>query len=505
MMQARIVGTAPEATPSEAIVLPVLEGRSALDGEVGVLDRRLRGALSEVIRRPGAGKILETTLIRGGEDGGPSWILLVGVGTAAQLDLVRLRNALQGAGRVLRRYGVRRAAVVATSPLKRAGGVADLARALTEGIALANFDAGVLKTAPDAVRPPIAALGIIGLDGGAGAAAAVRQGLVLGDATNLARRWINLPANALTPTIFVEKVRQALPRSGLELRVLELADMRRLRMGALLAVARGSEEPPKLIVLRYHGGGRRAGRVLGLVGKGITFDSGGISIKPADGMAAMKSDMGGGAAVVSAMLAIATLKPKIDVIGVVPATENMPSGKAARPGDVVTASNGKTIEIINTDAEGRLVLADGLTYAIQQGATHLVDIATLTGSMRRTMGPVSTGAFSNDPALMAQVRRAAELAGERVWEMPMWPDYDGLVTSEVADLKNAFVPWAAATTAAIFLREFVDSRPWVHLDIAGSAVQDAVELKAIPRGPTGAGVRLLAHLAGLLAGDSAVT
>jgi leucyl aminopeptidase len=239
--------------------------------------------------------------------------------------------------------------------------------------------------------------------------------------------------------------------------------------------------------------------MLALVGKGITFDSGGISIKPAQNMEMMKSDMGGGAAVVGAMLAIAELEPKINVIGIVPTTENMPSGHAIKPGDVVTGSGGKTIEIINTDAEGRLILSDGITYAVKEGATHIVDIATLTGSIVRTLGPLAIGAFSNDPTLMDQVRRAADLAGERLWELPLWAEYNGLMDSQIADLKNSSVPWAGATTAAIFLREFVDGKPWVHLDIAGSAWQDAPELKGVPLGPTGSGVRVMAHLAELLA------
>jgi leucyl aminopeptidase len=293
-------------------------------------------------------------------------------------------------------------------------------------------------------------------------------------------------------------VKEAVKGTGLDLKVLEVDDMRRLKMGALLAVARGSDEPAKMIVLRYSSG-PKGGPTLALVGKGITFDSGGISIKPAQNMEMMKSDMGGGAAVVGAMLAIAELKPKINVIGIVPTTENMPSGKAIKPGDVVTGSGGKTIEIINTDAEGRLILSDGITYAVNEGATHIVDIATLTGSIGRTLGPLAIGAFGNNPALMDLVRRAADLAGERVWELPTWADYDGLIDSEIADIKNATVPWAGATTAALFLREFVDGRPWVHLDIAGSAWQDASELKTVPKGPTGSGVRVMAHLAQLLA------
>jgi leucyl aminopeptidase len=375
--------------------------------------------------------------------------------------------------------------------------VADVARAAVEGIGLGNFTLGSLKTKHEDAVTRIEEVSVIGLDGQKAAADAVKDAVVLADATNQIREWVNAPANTFTPTVFVEKVKAATKGNDLEMDVLEMDDMRRLKMGALLAVAQGSDQPAKMIVLRYKGG-RKGGRTLALIGKGITFDSGGISIKPAQNMEKMKSDMGGGAAVVGAMLSIAELQPKVNVIGVVPTTENMPSGKAIKPGDVVTASSGKTIEIINTDAEGRLILSDGITYALKQGATHLVDIATLTGSIARTLGPVAMGAFSNDAKLMDLVRRAADLAGERVWELPLYADYDGMMDSEVADLKNSSVQWAGATMAAIFLREFVEGRPWVHLDIAGSAWQDAGELRSIPKGPTGSGVRVMAHLAELL-------
>jgi len=426
------------------------------------------------------------------------WTVLLGLGKPPELDLVRLRNALQAAGRVLRKRGHRRVTVILPKAVAATAGPADMARAATEGIGLSNFEAGSLKTRQEQALTEIDALSIIGLNGEKSAAAAVKDGLVLAEATNRIRGWVNAPANAFTPTVFVEKVKEAVKGTGLDLKVLEVDDMRRLKMGALLAVARGSDEPAKMIVLRY-GGGRKGGPTLALVGKGITFDSGGISIKPAQNMEMMKSDMGGGAAVVGAMLAIAQLKPKLNVIGIVPTTENMPSGKAIKPGDVVTGSGGKTIEIINTDAEGRLILSDGITYAVNEGATHIVDIATLTGSIARTLGPLAIGAFGNNPPLMELVRRSADLAGERLWELPTWADYDGLIDSEIADIKNATVPWAGATTAALFLREFVDGRPWVHLDIAGSAWQDAAELKTVPRGPTGSGVRVMAHLAQLLA------
>jgi leucyl aminopeptidase len=498
-MQARLVDTAPEKVEADALILPVFEGEKAVPAEAAALDKKLKGTIAELLKGDGfKGKFMELVPVHNLASVPSRWTVLAGVGKREHLDMVRLRNVLQAAGRTLRKRGTRSIAVIVPTGVARQGSGADVARAVTEGIGLGNFEAASLKTRPDRTVGRIGSLEIIGLNGQKAAASAVKDSLALTDATNRIREWINLPANAFTPTVFVEKVKEATKGSGLDLKVLELDDMKRLKMGALLAVARGSEEPAKMIVLRY-GGGKKGGPTLALVGKGITFDSGGISIKPAQHMEMMKSDMGGGAAVVGAMLAIAALKPKINVLAVVPTTENMPSGKAIKPGDVVTGSGGKTIEIINTDAEGRLILSDGITYAVNEGATHIVDIATLTGSIARTLGPLAIGAFSNDPPLMTLVSEAADLAGERVWELPTWADYDGLIDSDIADIKNSTVPWAGATTAALFLREFVDGRPWVHLDIAGSAWQDASELKTVPKGPTGSGVRLMAHLAQLLA------
>ena len=498
-MQERLLTTAPEKAEADALILPIFEGQAKLPPEAVALDKKLKGAITQLLAdREFRGKFMELVPVHNLNNLPSKWTVLVGVGKSEDLDMVRLRNALQSAGRVLRKRGHRRVAVILPKGVAARGSATDVARAVTEGIGLSNFDVGSLKTRHEDAVTQISALSIVGLDGDKAASAAVKDAIVLADATNRIREWVNAPANAFTPTVFVEKVKEAVKGTGLDLKVLEVDDMRRLKMGALLAVARGSDEPAKMIVLRYSGG-RKGGPMLALVGKGITFDSGGISIKPAQNMEMMKSDMGGGAAVVGAMLAIAELEPKINVIGVVPTTENMPSGHAIKPGDVVTGSGGKTIEIINTDAEGRLILSDGLTYAVKEGATHIVDIATLTGSIARTLGPLAIGAFGNNPALMDLVRRAADLAGERLWELPLWAEYNGLMDSQIADLKNASVPWAGATTAAIFLREFVDGKPWVHLDIAGSAWQDSPELKSVPSGPTGSGVRVMAHLAELLA------
>src|ERR1700730_5616014 len=398
-MQARLLTTAPEKAEADAVILPIFEGQSKLPPEAVTLDKKLKGAITQLLAdREFRGKFMELVPVHNLNTLPSKWTVLAGVGKPEELDMVRSRHALQAAGRLLRRRGHRRVAVILPKAVAARGSAGDVARAVTEGIGLSNFDVGSLKTRHEHAVTQISALSIVGLDGDKAAAAAVKDAIVLSDATNRIREWVNAPANAFTPTVFAEKVKEAVKGTRLDLKVLEVDDMRRLKMGALLAVARGSDEPAKMIVLRYSGG-RKGGPMLALVGKGITFDSGGISIKPAQNMEMMKSDMGGGAAVVGAMLAIAELKPKINVIGIVPTTENMPSGKAIKPGDVVTGSGGKTIEIINTDAEGRLILSDGITYAVNEGATHIVDIATLTGSIARTLGPLAIGAFGNNRAL----------------------------------------------------------------------------------------------------------
>jgi len=276
--------------------------------------------------------------------------------------------------------------------------------------------------------------------------------------------------------------------------VLDEHPIGQLGMGLLLGVARGSSEPPRLMVFRYEPAGAPASPVLGLVGKGITFDTGGISIKPADGMERMKDDMAGGAAVACAMRAIALLGAPIRVIGVVPATENMPGGRAIKPGDILTSAAGKTVEVINTDAEGRLILGDGLWYARQLGATHLVDIATLTGACVVALGKITSGLFGTPAAWVDQVRRVADREGDRVWPMPLFDEYRDQLKSEIADMMNTGGRPAASITAAMFLKEFSGGLPWVHIDIAGTAWADEAK-PYLRKGPSGVGVRTLAELA----------
>ena len=300
---------------------------------------------------------------------------------------------------------------------------------------------------------------------------------------------INEPGNVLTPTEFGRRAAAMAKENGLACEVHSTDKLKELKMGAFLGVAQGSAEPPALIVLRYEpADAPKDGPVLGLVGKGITFDTGGISIKPADNMEKMKYDMAGGAAMIAAMRAIAQLKPKVRVVAVICSTENMPGGKAYRPGDVLTAMSGKTIEIINTDAEGRLVLADGLHYAQQLGATHLINAATLTGAVAVALGQINGGVFTNNDDEYAHFTRAMEQSGERFWRLPIEDEYREQIVSQIGDIKNTGGRYGGAITAAMFLKEFVGETPWLHLDIAALAWNDDAK-PWIASGPTGIGVR----------------
>ena len=335
-------------------------------------------------------------------------------------------------------------------------------QAVAEGVILGTLDTGLHKSTPvetgtiDAITIVIQA-GVAPIDD---AQRAVDRGRILGEATNDARTLANEPSNVLTPTVFAERVSARLAGSGVTVDVLDETQIARLNMGLLLGVARGSAEPPRVIAVRYEPAGAPTAVKLGLVGKGITFDTGGISIKPADGMEKMKVDMAGGAAVVSAIHALARLRAPISTIAVVPCTENMPGGRAIKPGDVVRGASGKTVEVVNTDAEGRLVLGDGLWYARELGATHLVDVATLTGACVIALGRSTTGLFGRPDDWVARVREAAALAGERAWPMPVFDDYFDQLKSEVADMSNTGGRPAGAVTAALFLKQFAGDLPW---------------------------------------------
>ena len=425
-------------------------------------------------------------------------IVVVGMGKASELDAERARNIAAAGVKSLWRSNAKRVAIFVPGgggPQTRSDGALDEAsatQAAAEGAVYAMWRPEVHRTREEEKRlPPIDSVLLVTAKP---QTVPIARGEAIGEATNFQRRLSNEPANKMTPTIMADEARAMARRTGLQIEVLDADKCRALGMGSFLSVAQGSHQPPRFIVLRYKGRGGK-GFDLGLVGKGITFDSGGISIKPADNMHHMKSDMAGAASVIAAIGAIATLKPKVNVIAVAPCTENLPGGGATKPGDVFTSMSGKTVEVINTDAEGRLVLIDGLTYAQREGATRVVDVATLTGAIAVALGPYFIGLFGKPRAFVDDVQRAGTAAGDRLWPMPLTPEYGDEIKGEVADIRNSAGRDGGAIKAAAFLEAVIeDGTEWAHLDIASVFWSDRDRAYA-PRGPQGQPVRTLVTLA----------
>ena len=399
-------------------------------------------------------------------------LLIVGLGKQAKATVHGVRNATGTAVRFTKPRGIRE--LVLALPELDLLPPGPCVRAAVEGAFVGDFDPDTYRSDRKDQSVQAFTVAAPANSGKAALEAAFAQGVIVGESQNFARTLVNEPGNKLTPTILGQRAAEMAAEVGLGWEVHSTEKLHELKMGAFWSVSQGSEEPPALIVLRYEPAGVTDGPVLGLVGKGITFDSGGISLKPGDNMEKMKYDMAGGAAMIGAMRAIALLKPRVRVIGIVCASENMPDGKAQKPGDVQTAMSGKTIEIINTDAEGRLVLADGLTYAKQLGATHLIDAATLTGACVVALGMINAGAFSNDDATYAKFDSALATSGEKFWRLPLGEEYAEQIKSDIGDIKNTGGRWGGASTAAEFLKVFAEETPWIHLDIAGLAwVEDS--------------------------------
>ena len=411
-------------------------------------------------------------------------ILLVGLG---KLTTAEVRKAAGAAVRFAKPRKLRELSLAIPDGLDPAAA----ARALVEGAYVGDFDPDTYRT--DRKDQSIEQLTIVA---GSGVKEAVlevglREGVILGEAQNFTRSLVNEPSNVMTPTVLGQKAAEMCAQYGLSCEVYGADKIKELKMGAFWGVTKGSQEPPALIVMSYEPKGAPATPVLGLVGKGITFDTGGISIKSADGMEKMKYDMAGGAAMIGAMQAIAQLKPAVKVIGIVCAAENMPSGTAMKPGDIQIAMSGKSIEIINTDAEGRLVLADGLAYAKQLGATHLIDAATLTGACVVALGIVNAGSFSNNDETYRHFTDASQISGERFWRLPVEDEYKEFIKSNIADIMNTGGSrWGGAITAAMFLKEFAEDTPWIHLDIAGLAWSEEAK-PWMAKGPSGFAVRTI--------------
>src|SRR5512146_1272881 len=413
-------------------------------------------------------------------------LLLVGVGKLAKTTAHSVRNAAGTAVRFAKPRGIRELAFVLPEAETLAG--AACARAAVEGAFVGDFDPDTYKSdRKDQSIQSFTVAGPANADANA-LEAAFAEGVIVGESQNLTRSLVNEPGNKLTPTVLGQRAVAMANEVGIGCEVYSTEKLHELKMGAFWSVSQGSAEPPALIVMRYEPEGVTEGPVIGLVGKGITFATGGISIKPSDNMEKMKYDMAGGAAMIGAMRAIALLKPKVRVIAIVCAAENMPSGTAQKPGDVQTAMSGKTIEVINTDAEGRLVLADGLCYARQLGCTHLIDAATLTGAVVVALGYANVGVFSNDDVFYQEFASTLAKSGENMWRLPVNDEYLDMTRSQIADIKNTGGRWGGAITAAEFLHTFAEDTPWIHLDIAGVAWAEETK-PSMAKGPSGIAVR----------------
>jgi leucyl aminopeptidase len=478
---------------TDAIVVNLFEGVEQPGGATATVDKALDGAIGSLIRRGEIkGKFREVNIVHTFGKLPAGIVAIAGLGKRQDFNVDKIRGVAGESCRALRKLNCHKIATI----LHGAGmGGIELeasAEAIAEGALLRLYSFNKYKkpeyedieemliVVREKEKVPILE-------------PAIGKGKLVASAANSARDMVNEPANYMTPSQMAEAAKEIASTYDLEFKVFDREGMESMGMGALLGVAKGSKQPPKLITLSYKGD-ERSEKALGFVGKGITFDSGGISIKPSEGMGEMKDDMAGAAAVMTALGAIAQLKPKINVTAIIPATENLPSGTALKPGDILKAMNGKTIEVISTDAEGRLILADALSYAQKLALSPIIDLATLTGACRVALGTLYSGVFGNDQDLVDKVLKAAERTGERMWQMPMPEEYKEQNKSEIADVKNTGNRHGGAITAALFLAEFVANTPWVHIDIAGTAYLTK-ESSYVTKGATGVGVRTLVELA----------
>jgi len=484
---------------SDAAALPVFEGEKPAGALAGI-DRTFGGVVSAAMKcGEFKGKPGETFLLHAGPHmaGGPARILLVGMGKKDKFIPDVVRRAGGKAATTLRQLGLGQVTgLISGMP---GIGQAQAAALFAEGALLGLYTYDSYK-AKDPDRSELRSM-TLALEDGAGLPAAKKAVAVAGtlsECVNFTRDMVNAPANGMTPTMLAAQAKKAARQAGFKCTVLEEAQCRKLGMGAFLGVASGSEEPAKFIILEYMGARGKTARPVVLVGKAITFDSGGISIKPVQGMEKMKYDMAGGAAVIGAMRAAAMLKLPVNIIGLVPASENLPSGSAYKPGDIVRAMNGKTVEIISTDAEGRMVMADALCYSERYKPRAIVDIATLTGGCVIALGEHAIGLMGNNEALMSALKEAGETTYERCWELPMWEEYLDSMKGETSDLRNAGGREAQTIGAGKFLEQFVPKdTPWAHLDIAGTAWEEKGR-PYLPKGSRGTGVRLfIEYLAAL--------
>ena len=498
-MRISLVSADAAALNVDALAIPVATGQRLSQAALE-LDRALGGVLSEMVANAEfRGRIHEVLPIPAQGKIGSRRVILYGLGAPHDLDGQRLRSAHHELVRAARTWGYKRMGVLRSEPLGM-----DSLKAVVEGCVMGTFERRSRQTGAAPERREIDEVVLVGF--GSGREREVVAAQENGEATNRSREWQNAPPNELTPDALAQEARRIAQRHNMEIEVLGPSELKAGGYNLLLGVGAGSAKPPRLIRVRHHGNHHEGAsadaseKTLALIGKGITFDSGGISLKEPDKMSRMKDDMSGAAAVLSAIDVIASRKLPLDVMAVVAAAENMPGPSAQRPGDVLVSADGKTVEVVNTDSEGRLVLADALTHALRNGATHLVDLATLTGAATVAIGHGASAATSNDDEFWSLVDQASRAAGDRAWRLPMYADYRILLRSQIADLRNSEYGEAGTIMGGMFIAEFAGGKPWAHIDIAASAWNTNDELTTILRGPSGAGTRLCIELAELMAG-----
>jgi leucyl aminopeptidase len=476
---------------AQAIISYVFE-EELISGRIGEIDQATGGLLKRLATGGElTGKMLEMTLIHAPAGLKAERLLLVGAGKKEKFSSGELRKLAGAALRYLKTRGVKRIAFL----VRESDATGGAAQSVTEGLLLADFEGDKYKTGKKKSEP-IEWVALAGWDAASGVDKTIERGKIIAESQNFTRELANEPSNIMTPKVLADRAAEMASEMGLACEILDEKRIAELKMGALLSVAQGSVEPPRVIAITYTPANAAPnGPVLGFVGKAVTFDTGGISIKPAADMDKMKFDMCGGAAMIGVMRALAKLKPSVKVIAVIPATENMPGGRAQKPGDIQIAMSGKSIEVLNTDAEGRLILADGITYARSLGCTHLVDAATLTGAIVVALAGINSGVFGTNQVFTDKLLASARAAGEKMWPMPMDDEYREMVKGTYADIQNiSNGKGGGSITGAMFIREFVDDVPWVHLDIAGTAWLDDAK-PWMPKGASGVAVRTLIDLA----------
>ncbi|NWF93767.1 MAG: leucyl aminopeptidase [Syntrophaceae bacterium] len=491
-MDIRVEQGKAEKYPCELLLLFSFETPEPLEGPVRDVDLEWKGFITRLMEQGDfKGELFECRLFHTHGALPARRVLLTGLGKRGEFDLDKWRGASSKAGQFLRDSGIKELAI----PVKGFDGLSEeeLAESLVTGLLLGTYQFNEFKTQDRDKIKRIEKVVVLGETAKEKEALAegVGKGEIISKAVCMARDLVNGPSNQITPSALAEKAREIAKDQAMEIQVLDVAQAEALGMGAFVAVAKGSQEPGRFIILEYNKG--KGMDTIALVGKGITFDSGGLSIKPSEKMERMKDDMSGAAAVLAIMQVASRLKIPLHLVGIIPATENLPSGKAYKPGDVLKTLSGQTVEVISTDAEGRLILSDALAYSLRYQPKAIIDLATLTGACVIALGDYVIGLFGNDESLLKRVEEASAKTGEKVWRLPLWDEYFEYLKSDVADFRNVGTRSAGAIIGGIFLSKFVNKRPWIHLDIAGPAYIEK-DRPYTPKGATGVGVRLVVQM-----------